>query len=350
MPLSIEDFIKQVKDEVNFLFDSYSYLNKSKDLAFTQWMMGVLFPTLDPDSAFNSLIQDKSDGYGANYRDDESGTFYLIDARYSDSPKQAKFGEGIFHNLLKAYQRIQSDDKSLLNAKSILAEAAQAKKDGYNIIAILSVFGSLENSVDLESLRKSFDVDDQQFKYYDLSTLRRLCSGTDNEIPTASITLPFLSSAKFAGGPVQALVGNVAISSYRGAVYKLGSQLYDANLRNPLGVTKINKEMDQTIKEEPSLFWYYNNGVTMLCKRFRPHPKRRGVFIIDSPRIVNGAQTTAAILSADPGEDNPGALMVRVISALPGSRQVAKELAEEPDALEDLYLDIARYTNNVNQE
>lgn len=349
MPLSVDDFIKQVKEEVNLRFDSYSYIKKSKDLAFTQWIMELLLPYIDPDLAFNSLNQNKSDVYGASYRDDESGTFYLFDAHYSDSPKQAKFGEGVFNNLLKTHYRIQHEYKSLLRSKTALAEAARAKEDGYTVIAILCVFGKFDDSLNISSLMGSFNVTEQQFQYYDISKLRRHYSGTDAEIPVASITLPFLSSAKFVNGPVQALIGNVAVSCYRDAINELIPQIYDVNLRNPLGITKINREMNRTIRNAPDFFWYYNNGVTMLCKGFHKHSRKSDSFIIESPRIVNGAQTTEAIRLADLSDNHEGALMVRVIAALPGSKQVDKDLAKKPDALEDLYLDIARYTNSQNR-
>jgi hypothetical protein len=44
-----------------------------------------------------------------------------------------------------------------------------------------------------------------------------------------------------------------------------GIRLFARNVRGFLGDTKINEKMQQTLEEEPEFFWYYNNGVTIVC-------------------------------------------------------------------------------------
>src|SRR5690606_26960026 len=45
----------------------------------------------------------------------------------------------------------------------------------------------------------------------------------------------------------------------------VGSHLYNLNIRNPLGRTSINNGLIETLTTEPSAFWYFNNGITILC-------------------------------------------------------------------------------------
>ncbi|MEU6355650.1 AIPR family protein [Streptomyces sp. NPDC047072] len=83
------------------------------------------------------------------------------------------------------------------------------------------------------------------------------------------------------------------------------TRLFELNLRNPLGVTRINTELVSTLTEEPSNFWYYNNGITILCERVETgvgsqkipwkYPLRLTAF---GASVVNGAQTVRAIIEA----------------------------------------------------
>ena len=46
---------------------------------------------------------------------------------------------------------------------------------------------------------------------------------------------------------------------------KIGKRLFARNIRGYLGDTDINNSMAETIKKEHNNFWYYNNGVTIVC-------------------------------------------------------------------------------------
>ena len=46
-------------------------------------------------------------------------------------------------------------------------------------------------------------------------------------------------------------------------------------LEGTLGNTKINRGMEETIEREPEYFWYYNNGVTIICDDARRKIKSR---------------------------------------------------------------------------
>jgi len=355
MPLSTNDFIKQVAEEVEFLFDSYSH-QKTKDWAFAQWVMQLLFPSIDPDQAFSLLNFDETWNVKARYQDDESGTFYLVDARFSDNPEMTKYGPGVVYSLLDLYNGTKNSASQLQGQqerRSIFAEATQAIQDGYTLSVVLALFGQLDTSTDLQSLGDKYGVDARQFIYCDFHQLRRLAAGLEGEIAedveSEHIVLPFVTTPTTHAEPVQAIVGSVRAYDLKEALFALGPRIYDVNLRVPLGSTKVNIQMNSTLNSENRrFFWYYNNGITMLCRKFQPHPRNTNQFIVDSPRIVNGAQTTQAIISATTLEDSSASVLIRVIAALPGSEQVSDDITNQPSFLQDLYLDIAKYTNSQN--
>jgi hypothetical protein len=70
-----------------------------------------------------------------------------------------------------------------------------------------------------------------------------------------------------------------------------------------LGQTDVNISILETIKNNPDLFWYYNNGITALCTSLSKKPiggvsREMGIFECKGVCIVNGAQTVGCIAGA----------------------------------------------------
>ncbi len=76
----------------------------------------------------------------------------------------------------------------------------------------------------------------------------------------------------------------------------LGIRLFARNIRGYLGNTEINKVMKSTIENEPEYFWYYNNGITIVCDEARQIKKgTSNVVKVTSAQIINGQQTTRTL-------------------------------------------------------
>jgi hypothetical protein len=84
-----------------------------------------------------------------------------------------------------------------------------------------------------------------------------------------------------------------------------GSDLYNLNIRDPLGRTAINNELIATLTEEPAHFWYFNNGITILCESVEktqqslrsPQTFPLGL-TLHNASVVNGAQTVRSVAEA----------------------------------------------------
>lgn len=93
---------------------------------------------------------------------------------------------------------------------------------------------------------------------------------------------------------------------------KAGDRLFARNIRGFLGDTAINDGIKNTLHAEPEHFWYFNNGVTIVCNSARKtSEKARSMLRLTNPQIINGQQTTRT-LSTD--GDKRAAVVVRVIS------------------------------------
>jgi hypothetical protein len=169
MPLSTNDFINQVKCEVNYLYSCYSYKSENKNYPFTQWLLEVLYPSLDSDYAFNLVIEGANDSnIYATYKDEENAIFYLISTFYSEDP-ETTIGPGKFYELMDMIRVIKNSEPESIKSESILAEAVQAKNDGYTVSAIFAVMGMIDGNTSIQDMFDKYQISSEEFKYYNLS-------------------------------------------------------------------------------------------------------------------------------------------------------------------------------------
>jgi hypothetical protein len=108
--------------------------------------------------------------------------------------------------------------------------------------------------------------------------------------------------------------------------------LFDPNVRLGLGKTRINKELDQTVKDPPqhALFPAYHNGLTILTNEL----KVRGRTVrLDGIAVVNGCQSLLSLFENRQALTSDLRVLVRVV---------------EVDAHSTLPEDITYRTNNQN--
>jgi len=80
-----------------------------------------------------------------------------------------------------------------------------------------------------------------------------------------------------------------------------GTRLFAKNIRNLLGSTDVNESIRNTATNNPEMFWYYNNGITLLVSEILPHRRNankgpmRGTFSFLNVSVINGAQTVSTI-------------------------------------------------------
>jgi hypothetical protein len=92
---------------------------------------------------------------------------------------------------------------------------------------------------------------------------------------------------------------------------KAGIKLFTRNVRGYLGETTINKAMVDTLTREPKNFWYFNNGVTIVCDEARAEMEGgQDVLWVKRPQVINGQQTTRTL---EKHSSDKATVLVRVI-------------------------------------
>jgi hypothetical protein len=128
-------------------------------------------------------------------------------------------------------------------------------------------------------------------------------------------------------GPPRAFFGRVSANQVAEWFREYGVDLFARNIRVTIPRSDINAGIAATLREDPELLVYYNNGITVLCGSIGIAPtnmanREAGVFNLNAASIVNGAQTVSTIgsLLGGESEDNLGRafVMVRCIE-IPGN-------------------------------
>lgn len=121
----------------------------------------------------------------------------------------------------------------------------------------------------------------------------------DEEAEQKRIEVPL--KGHFAPSGPDLLVGTVRLPDlyeflkvYRDTTQDL-DQLYEKNVRKFLGGrTKINKAIQNTLRENPERFGLYNNGITIVVANFDTSGLPSNLRLFE-PYVVNGCQTTRTI-------------------------------------------------------
>jgi len=127
------------------------------------------------------------------------------------------------------------------------------------------------------------------------------------------------------------------------AIYdKWGARLLEANVRSFLQARgKTNKGIQKTVKEEPDLFFPYNNGLSATAEDVSCVNTENGLSIasIRNLQIVNGAQTTGSIHAAlRTARDQLSRVFVQMkLTIVPAERS------------EDIVPKISEYANTQNK-
>lgn len=122
-----------------------------------------------------------------------------------------------------------------------------------------------------------------------------------------------------------------------------GARLLEQNVRTFLQAkTKVNRGIIDTLRDSPSMFFAYNNGLTATASAITTTRKADGQLAIASVRdlqIVNGGQTTASILYA---KDRSRADLSDVHVQM-------KLSVVDPSQVEELVPRISRFANTQNR-
>jgi hypothetical protein len=107
--------------------------------------------------------------------------------------------------------------------------------------------------------------------------------------------------ASYDGAPLESYIAVIPGKQLAAIYDKWEARLLEANVRSFLQArNKVNRGIRDTIRDAPSMFFSYNNGLTATAEGVEIADMGEGLFLMSATnfQIVNGGQTTASIHAA----------------------------------------------------
>jgi hypothetical protein len=272
----------------------------------------------------------KDNGIDGFYFDNKERICYLVQSKWSHNGKNSievgdihKVIQGVrdlFNSRLERFNKLQKHREEIDNALSDTSAR-------FILLIVYTGVPELANEVKIpldDLLKEMNDVD--EFLSYRVLRQVDLHSIVAKKAQGFSIDVDImLYEWGKIDEPYRAFYGQVALED----IVKwdqYGNNLFVKNLRGFKGNTDVNDAIIHTMRQSPQNFWYFNNGITILCnkvtkQRMGGNSRTSGVFKCEGASVVNGAQTVGSIIAALKGGENgfPHARVHVRLSSLEGS-------------------------------
>ena len=136
--------------------------------------------------------------------------------------------------------------------------------------------------------------------------------------------------------PYTSYYGTVSAAAIGVWYREYGNRLFAKNIRFYKGNTDVNDGIKRVLLQEPENFYYYNNGIKLLCRSIHRKVKDSttndtGLFMLEGVSLVNGAQTTGSIGSVfvdNPEQVSKANVMIQIIDLSQASGETATQITK----------------------
>jgi hypothetical protein len=342
MQTPIQPLIEWANNQIaNYMSQFGTITNKQN--AFAAWILGYIH-LLEDDDAFNqsdTLSQGDLGCDGYHYGEDDS--FYLLQAKYSETPLHAKFNNTAIQEIVSAYTAML--EPSMLTDRNEKIQAIGSKlrdaiNGGSQPVLQCAVFGHFTDEAKLEA--KAIEVNlphGARIDLIDLELLSKTHFGRETQDDLSGTTINFKIHSKTTisnqinpTSIIASLVCNLDARDLAKIVDNNRPRIFDQNVRSHLGhQNRVNTGIRHLLENDDTrpYFWYYNNGLTILCDSYIADEAEQTIKL-SNPQIVNGCQTASALAdkrSHFDSESKTFPVLARIISVstdLDGQKTVLK--------------------------
>ena len=311
-------FKSQIEADIAEYKEMYPNISniKKDEWAFNYWVLDKIF--FEDEEIIESKIIDYKD-YGIDAYEcfEDTKEVYLIQNKYY-SESTAITADYVENDFL--CRSIGALENGTFKRSTELQSFFNKYKDDSDFTVYLQLFlkKTIHNSEADEYIKKFnldhpkyiakiFYLDDIEERYYNevkenkknlTVSISSINNGTILNINNAAYKLANVIDAKYVFTPVVS-----GFKMYEAAI-KDGYPIFDKNIREYLGNRGVNKNIYNTLinQEDRKNFFYYNNGITIICDKIdSPITKAQAnsnlsvSFNIHNPQIVNGCQTVNSI-------------------------------------------------------
>ena len=216
--------------------------------------------------------------------------------------------------------------KKFIKEKSIEYKECMEKKYSTHLLFVTS--SSLQNAaVDKSKLiQDKYSGADIEFEVWNIDDIcQKYLENFKPQKPNICLEVrEHYKSKGIKGSNAPYIVATISAIDLFSAYKKYKGSIFAKNLRFYMPGGSINKGILETLNDAKTRnnFWYYNNGITIICDKYKviKDEKEKGKQVaieIENAQIVNGAQTTRsiyeALLNIDPKDAKNILIMGRII-------------------------------------
>ena len=283
--------------------------------------------SVDINTAIESIVDGYEDnGIDAIYYDEHENNLWIVQSKWIEKGKGEpatgdthKFIRGIKHlidfKFSKFNDKVKQQQDLIVKA---LEENTQLK------IQIVLAYSGSKLGKDNQSIINEFILENNEisdvffFKLFSLSEAHRALSGSlDKSIDTEFVLTHWGQNEE----PYKAIYGQIGAECLADLWNEHKEDLFAKNIRSFVGLSDVNEGIKNTLLKNPEKFFYFNNGVTVLCNKIKKTARggsgrALGTFHCEGISIVNGAQTVGTIGDSCIGNDqcSQAKVLVRLIS------------------------------------
>ncbi|MBZ5752183.1 AIPR family protein [Metabacillus rhizolycopersici] len=334
--LSIEEYIKENNPDGTSV---------GAGTSFCEWVLHNIFELREDEVIEAMEISGKFDN-GIDAVFEYNDELCVLQSKYNSAHKV-----DAVHRFIADCKRVVVDSPD--TDREAVVRACRRISEAYSKDEVINCYYVTDNSFskwEKEQIMKSINEAKKthkslKFYIFDFENILENIEIKNGGLPREfrEITLDLNIGQHFEDMFETSVVGMVKLKDLADFVEKGGNMLFYSNIRNYLGKgTRINSGIKSTLEDTPDKFWYFNNGVTIVCEEF---VNSRNTVRIKAPQIVNGCQTAKSLLhhfygtKSQAANSQDGYLLVKIIET--------KKLGNDKDKKE-LRDNITRYTNSQN--
>lgn len=366
---------EQIKEDIKLIQEQNLYADprlQKDDFAFNYWVLGKLY-NIDDEYILGQITEYKDNSIDCFVHYEDSKELFIIQNKYysentaldrknaSDflNAPLSKLNSGTYNKKSKELQELYNNAKDDPEYKIYLHFYLLNEKTTEDIQRLFTDFNLDHKPQDDKPIIQStlFLLPDVSNKYY-VSPYKPdkffEFSLTTNVGSMLMQILPEKVEYGLPSGMIEAYYIMTPVSviykMYEAALLK-EYPIFEDNIREYLGKSPINDGIKRTLesdKKERLNFFYYNNGITIICDKAKNEGMRlnKNPLKLTKPQIVNGCQTVNTIYEVvkNYARKNPDSIDQEFGDVY----VMAKVLVKGKDANPNFYLDIVKYTNKQN--
>lgn len=310
---------QDLRRELGEFRDRYPKL--ADDELFVLWFLRAFVTESDSDATAALCGGARDKGVDAVLIDDPARIVFLVQGKYRKEIAAKAEHRGDVTGFAQLAADLCGDAKGFASlVKDMAPEVAHRLSDarariakrGYALHMFYATMGRCSAALHDEASRIVRSTDAAvSFQLFDGKQIMLLLAdyfdGVAPPVPSLDLEIESGGGVRTAGvfnrfdskTEIESWVFSMTDVAVAGLYERAGTRLFARNVRGFLGSTEINRGMEATLAKEPEYFWYYNNGITIVCDDAkRETGGGRDVLRVINPQVINGQQTTRTLARA----------------------------------------------------